>query len=878
MKNNTTPPNNPDLSQKIDNLNERLDQITSGRNRGGRRRRSTGPSTATGLSLEELSLQVAQKDQIPFEDARRKAKEYGEAQRTLATGQKGIKGNIKNLALAGSFGSRGITSGLGRYIGRNFFRNKSDTDEASKKITDINSTYFNKNPKSSQTANRAESTAKIESLKKSNEKSFGTIKTDIKDLKSQTKKQFDSIKDTINQAIEDINEISQEIGKIEPDVKAIKERISPRDITVGKGNDAQTYRYDPLAPQGKQVRDPSAGARFASKEGGARSDYEKVLNKAAFLGDKVIPTTDRINMMEEVSDSTKNQPKNQRMNSRDLGVILKEVKGIKVKLSEIKFANDEKDSAGKVGSVDDAKKEADDERKMEDELSWRKRIEEKLDEILKKEDDLAKDGKSSILGTLGKLIGGEIAFKVGQKLLGKLGGLGRGAINLGKGAIKLGAKGVSKLISGGKAAYEAIKESKLAKAGIEVGEGLLATRAGGKLVSGAKAAVSLGSKLGTKLVSGGRAAYEAVTGLKAASSGAKAAEVVADVTKGAELLDKNGKPLVGAAKASREAKLAREALAVAKESGSVAAKVATKGVAEGGAKIIGKEALGKIVSKVAGSALGKTVAKSIPFLGAAAGIGFAAMKIAEGDFVGAGLEAAGGLAGPLTAIPAMIASVARDVYHEAYGTYPEQDTGSLVGKRLGEIKDSVTEYVTGHVAQKLTPVDDKKAAEIGKKPAEAAPPVNKAPAPVPATTPGPTPDKVNPTMGTEQPSTAPKVTPELKPSPTKSQEAAVALTTNSVKSDDFDTTKAKENALDPETINHKLDAIQQSIAISTKTMIKTASAGAAAAAAAAGGGSGSAPRIELKLRNDEPSVFSYSASMFDHPVAPVGFTTYNKTI
>jgi hypothetical protein len=100
-----------------------------------------------------------------------------------------------------------------------------------------------------------------------------------------------------------------------------------------------------------------------------------------------------------------------------------------------------------------------------------------------------------------------------------------------------------------------------------------------------------------------------------------------------------------------------------------------------------KDSIRKLARPILAKSLGKTALKSIPLIGAAAGAMFAVGKLLDGDFVGAGLEAASGLAGPATAIPAFILSVSRDIYSGVYGVPPEQDP--LFAERMPEIEEAV---------------------------------------------------------------------------------------------------------------------------------------------------------------------------------------------
>lgn len=189
-----------------------------------------------------------------------------------------------------------------------------------------------------------------------------------------------------------------------------------------------------------------------------------------------------------------------------------------------------------------------------------------------------------------------------------------------------------------------------------------------------------------------------------------------------QLLDKNGKPLNNSQLPMRLGKLEDAAkkntwwrkaatriggssLVKATTSNSIAKKIG-RGLSAGASKAaVGKDAMKSTVRKLAGplvsKALGSTALKSIPIIGAVAGLGFAAARLVDGDVVGAGLDAASGLAGPLTAIPALVASIARDIYSDVYGVKPEQD-GSF-SKRIGELMESVKETVLDYIKPKVQP-------------------------------------------------------------------------------------------------------------------------------------------------------------------------------
>ena len=133
-----------------------------------------------------------------------------------------------------------------------------------------------------------------------------------------------------------------------------------------------------------------------------------------------------------------------------------------------------------------------------------------------------------------------------------------------------------------------------------------------------------------------------------------------------------------------------------------AMRTGTRAAAAGAATLVGPA----LTSKIAQVArplvlknLAKTGLKSIPILGAGAGLLFAAGRLLQGDVVGAGLEAASGLAGPLTAIPALVATLTRDVYKGTFGVFPERDP--QVGERLSMVKDGVTAIAKSALAGKM---------------------------------------------------------------------------------------------------------------------------------------------------------------------------------
>lgn len=217
---------------------------------------------------------------------------------------------------------------------------------------------------------------------------------------------------------------------------------------------------------------------------------------------------------------------------------------------------------------------------------------------------------------------------------------------------------------------------------------------------------------------------------------AKSLEGRASKFKPEQLLDKNGKPLNKSQmplrlgrleKEARNSTLTGKAINAVKIGGSTVskaiksssiAKTLSRGLEKSASKAaVGKDAVKGTVRKLAGplisKALGSTALKSIPIIGAVAGLGFAASRLVEGDVVGAGLDAASGLGGPLTAIPALIASIARDIYSDVYGVQPERDAG--FSKRMDAIVTSVKEMVSSYLKPKIQPKDTPTKAKVDAK-------------------------------------------------------------------------------------------------------------------------------------------------------------------
>lgn len=138
-----------------------------------------------------------------------------------------------------------------------------------------------------------------------------------------------------------------------------------------------------------------------------------------------------------------------------------------------------------------------------------------------------------------------------------------------------------------------------------------------------------------------------------------------------------------------------------KKASEAAAKAAIEATAKKTAKKVATDVIKKSAIKAVAKNLAKAGVKSIPLLGAAIGAGFAVVKLFQGDYVGAGVEAASGVGSAITAIPAAIYSTIREVYKELYGDWPEGDP--LVNDRMPELKKIVTDAASEFLGKKVEP-------------------------------------------------------------------------------------------------------------------------------------------------------------------------------
>lgn len=120
------------------------------------------------------------------------------------------------------------------------------------------------------------------------------------DKKESTK--LKRIESSISETNTNIDELQNQNTEILNILEDISKKLSPKDITVGKGEAAQTFRYDPLAPEGRKVTVVTASGkagRFASKK-----ESFSVLSKAAYLSN-IMPMGSREPVLKKLPNSPK---------------------------------------------------------------------------------------------------------------------------------------------------------------------------------------------------------------------------------------------------------------------------------------------------------------------------------------------------------------------------------------------------------------------------------------------------------------------------------------------------------------------------------------------------------------------------------------------
>ena len=130
-------------------------------------------------------------------------------------------------------------------------------------------------------------------------------------------------------------------------------------------------------------------------------------------------------------------------------------------------------------------------------------------------------------------------------------------------------------------------------------------------------------------------------------------------------------------------KLGRPISKVGKSAGKLlkSGSKAGKTILKKGIKKIGAKVGGKALAKVGAKALGKGLLKKIPFVGMGAGLLFAGQRLMKGDFKGAMLEAASGIASTIPGVGTAV-SIGLDA------TLAAKDMGVLPGQKQAEDQQS----------------------------------------------------------------------------------------------------------------------------------------------------------------------------------------------
>ena len=108
------------------------------------------------------------------------------------------------------------------------------------------------------------------------------------------------------------------------------------------------------------------------------------------------------------------------------------------------------------------------------------------------------------------------------------------------------------------------------------------------------------------------------------------------------------------------------------------------------------------ITRIIKAHVGKVAGKILPGVGLALGLWDGFDRISKGDFTGAVISLGGGVAGVFpgvgtaVAIAAAATNIARDVYNEAYGVFPEDDESGDKRKRAKEILEEIVQTMTGN--------------------------------------------------------------------------------------------------------------------------------------------------------------------------------------
>jgi hypothetical protein len=332
-------------------------------------------------------------------------------------------------------------------------------------------------------------------------------------------------------------------------------------------------------------------------------------------------------------------------------------------------------------------------------------------------------------------------------------------------------------------------------------------------------------------------------GVEAAEAATKKAAETAAKKTAQEAAEAAGKTAVGetaeavgkeAAEAVGKKAVQETSETVGKEAVEAAAKKAAEEVAKGTSK--------ETIEKAVTGGVAKLLAKKVPFIGAAFGLGFGAWRLlTEGDVAGAGLEVASGLTslvpGPGTAAGLAIDAgiIARDI-----------------SKELGVPPDEALKMVNDEIQRQLGNVEQV-GEKIEEKSETALPNKVESPTQTPPTQPT-----------TKEAATEPTLT--TPPAPQNAVPQAMETQIKSL------VPNVSMESLEPNSTGYRLDKDSTQVAQSTKEVqiMQPIVVNKPAPPSQTIVQQQSNPGVFVSLRHTEPALATYRASIFDHPVTHPG--------
>lgn len=137
----------------------------------------------------------------------------------------------------------------------------------------------------------------------------------------------EQIEDGIEDLTDKVNELDDKITESSDQISKVYDRISVKDVSYGEGDDAKSFKYDPLGPQGKQVKQITKSGKvggFASK-----ADSNRALTAAAYLGSSNIEKKDDEADPDPISTTKEKKAPSERVPRKDVSKINEVLKIVK---------------------------------------------------------------------------------------------------------------------------------------------------------------------------------------------------------------------------------------------------------------------------------------------------------------------------------------------------------------------------------------------------------------------------------------------------------------------------------------------------------------------------------------------------------------------